>query len=190
MDFQDFQDFFIDHQKNYNVKDQDRLALVTLGVAGEAGEVVELVKKYIRDGHIDREKLALEIGDVMAYLGILADYFDLYLEDCATLTVNKNKSRLAKNELQSKTKSDEKKAIGNIQVFEDDLTIVHPTKSKTVKVDSLKATDIITVNYKKFVIEDLYNFDSTTTQYMCHRYEDHTKAAIIELPNNKLFTVS
>ena len=42
--FNDFQKFFVEHQKNYNVKEEDRLALISLGLAGETGESIELIK--------------------------------------------------------------------------------------------------------------------------------------------------
>ena len=44
-----------------------------MGIAGEAGEIVEHVKKGIFHKHgIDREKLAKELGDLQWYLAALA----------------------------------------------------------------------------------------------------------------------
>ncbi len=42
-----------------------------LGLAGEVGEVSELIKKSIRDNApLDIQKLKLELGDVLWYLAI------------------------------------------------------------------------------------------------------------------------
>lgn len=46
-----------------------------MGLAGETGELIDLIKKQIHHGHIlDREKLTKEIGDVLYYLEIICDY--------------------------------------------------------------------------------------------------------------------
>lgn len=93
MNFNEYQTFFVEHQKNYNVAEQDRLAVLALGLAGETGEAIEHIKKFIRDGKIDRDALSKELGDVLAYLAILADYFDFSLDDIATLSITKNQQR-------------------------------------------------------------------------------------------------
>lgn len=45
------------------------LTIACLGLSGETGEVVDLVKKHMESGKpIDRAKLAYELGDVLHYL--------------------------------------------------------------------------------------------------------------------------
>lgn len=46
-----------------------------MGLAGEAGEVVDYIKKCVVNGHdMDREKILDECGDVMFYIaGLLAE---------------------------------------------------------------------------------------------------------------------
>lgn len=44
------------------------LAYVALGLAGEAGEFANKIKKVLRDGTFDAESLASELGDVLWYL--------------------------------------------------------------------------------------------------------------------------
>ena len=39
----------------------------TLGLVGESGEIAEKIKKYFRDGHIDKANLQKELGDVIFY---------------------------------------------------------------------------------------------------------------------------
>lgn len=49
------------------------LAALALGVAGEAGEVCDLIKKHVGHGHpLDRDKLVKELGDVLWYGSVLA----------------------------------------------------------------------------------------------------------------------
>jgi NTP pyrophosphatase (non-canonical NTP hydrolase) len=43
------------------------LAELGLGLVGDAGEVADLIKKCLRDGVLDREHLAHELGDVLYY---------------------------------------------------------------------------------------------------------------------------
>jgi len=70
----------------------------TLGLAGEAGEVSELIKKMIRDenGHMSperKEKLKKELGDVLWYISITAYEAGLCLDDIAVTNVEKLSSR-------------------------------------------------------------------------------------------------
>lgn len=41
--------------------------VMELGLAGEVGEVMELLKKYVRDGNLDKNLLKKELGDVAFY---------------------------------------------------------------------------------------------------------------------------
>lgn len=48
-------------------------AIFALGLAGEAGEVADLLKKTVGHGHpLDRAKLVKELGDVAWYLTAIA----------------------------------------------------------------------------------------------------------------------
>lgn len=76
-------------------RDND-LAIMTLGLVGEAGEVSEPIKKQLRgDGPLDRGKLALELGDVMHYACAIADHFGLDMEHILNLNVAKIEGRRA-----------------------------------------------------------------------------------------------
>ncbi len=66
----------------------------TLGLAGEAGEVANIVKKIQRDhgGVINdetRAKLKDELGDVLWYISACADELGLTLDEIAAYNVNK-----------------------------------------------------------------------------------------------------
>ncbi len=76
----------------------------TLGLAGEAGEIAEKIKKVIRDknGLIDdqtRQELAKEIGDVLWYISQLASELKLSLDDVAKINIDKLKSRQRRQQL-------------------------------------------------------------------------------------------
>ena len=55
------------------------LYIMATGLAGETGEVMELLKKHVRDGRIDRQELLLELGDVLHYLTRIAAEYGLTL---------------------------------------------------------------------------------------------------------------
>lgn len=64
------------------------------GLAGEAGEVSELIKKGIFHQHgIDREKIKKELGDVLWYVAGLAGQFDLTLKEIMEHNIEKLKAR-------------------------------------------------------------------------------------------------
>lgn len=65
MQFQDFVDFSVARGR----PGERNLAIYGLGLAGETGEAVEHVKKYLRDSKplIGNTKFALELGDIMFY---------------------------------------------------------------------------------------------------------------------------
>ena len=64
-----------------------------IGMCGEAGEVSELVKKYVYHGHtIDTEHLARELGDVLWYVTYMAHLFGYSLGDIMVM----NQEKLAK----------------------------------------------------------------------------------------------
>ena len=77
---------------------RNELLHLVLGLVGESGEVAEKFKKWVRDhdsdeSRIDRADIAKELGDVLWYLAVLADYLDLSLDDIATANLAKLASR-------------------------------------------------------------------------------------------------
>ena len=77
-----------------------------LGLAGETGEVLEIIKKMIRDkgGVFEtapeaREKLKKELGDVLWYLSALSFYNDINLEDIAKTNLEKLASRQRRDKI-------------------------------------------------------------------------------------------
>ena len=65
-----------------------------LGLAGESGKVVDLVKKRMFQGHeLDREKLVEELGDVAWYLAIAAEALGVSLGEVLERNVKKLEAR-------------------------------------------------------------------------------------------------
>ena len=76
----------------------------TLGLAGEAGEVAEKIKKVIRDGNgvvsdEKKEELSKELGDVLWYVANLAEELGSNLDDIAKRNLEKLKSRQERGKL-------------------------------------------------------------------------------------------
>lgn len=76
------------------MSDEKRLANFAMGVAGEAGEVCDYLKKVLFHGHeLDKSVLEKELGDVLWYIATLANTVDLDMEDIAIKNIAKLKKR-------------------------------------------------------------------------------------------------
>lgn len=65
-----------------------------MGLNGEAGEAIDILKKFLFQGHsLDKEHLAKELGDVAWYLAISADALGYTLEDIFQMNISKLKKR-------------------------------------------------------------------------------------------------
>ena len=60
-----------------------------LGLAAEAGEVANKVKKILRDGKFDREAIADEVGDCMWYIAALCRDLNIDMQDIANNNIKK-----------------------------------------------------------------------------------------------------
>lgn len=67
-----------------------KLTLAALGLAGETGEVVDLIKKHLFQGHeIDAQRLRDELGDVLWYFMLLCEAMGYSLHDLMAANVEK-----------------------------------------------------------------------------------------------------
>ena len=65
-----------------------------LGIAGEGGEVADIIKKHIFQGHeLDREHVAKELGDVLWYIALGAHSIGYSLEQIMEMNVEKLRNR-------------------------------------------------------------------------------------------------
>lgn len=82
------------------------LEYLALGLNGEAGEVAEKIKKYVRGDNIQldtpegQKKLARELGDVLWYLTRLVDELDAELEEVVQSNLDKLFDRQERGKLQ------------------------------------------------------------------------------------------
>lgn len=91
------------------VNDYQKLAMVTLnpelskqeillngvmGLCGESGEAIDLVKKHLFQGHnLDKQAIAKELGDIAWYLAETATALDIPLETILEANIEKLKKR-------------------------------------------------------------------------------------------------
>ena len=79
---------------NPELDQKDVLINGVMGLCGESGEAIDIVKKWLAQGHaLDKEKLAKELGDIAWYLAETATALDLNLEDIFRANIEKLKKR-------------------------------------------------------------------------------------------------
>jgi NTP pyrophosphatase (non-canonical NTP hydrolase) len=78
---------------------QHAITYPALGLAGEAGEVANKVKKIIRDGKLDKAALKGEIGDCLWYIAALCRDLNIDLGDVAKSNLEKLQDRKARGTL-------------------------------------------------------------------------------------------
>lgn len=80
--------------KFFTANNLDRILQGVMGLAGESGECVDLVKKFIFQRHsLDSEHLKKELGDVAWYLALTADAIGCSLEDVLETNIKKLEAR-------------------------------------------------------------------------------------------------
>lgn len=73
---------------------KDVLINGVMGLCGEAGEAIEIVKKHLAQGHpLDKEKLIKELGDIAWYLAETATALDVDLNDVFAGNIEKLRKR-------------------------------------------------------------------------------------------------
>ncbi len=73
---------------------KDVLINGVMGLCGESGEAIDIVKKWLAQGHeLDKEKLAKELGDIAWYLAETAWALDFSLEEILQANIDKLKKR-------------------------------------------------------------------------------------------------
>ena len=79
---------------NKDIKKEDILINASMGLCGESGEVVDLVKKHLFQGHdLDKEKIIKELGDVAWYLAESCVALDISLDEVLEKNIKKLKER-------------------------------------------------------------------------------------------------
>ncbi|MES2850553.1 MAG: nucleoside triphosphate pyrophosphohydrolase family protein [Bacteroidota bacterium] len=93
MEFNEYQNLAL---KSEQKQGDEGLIISLLGLAGEAGELLSVYKKYLRDGEshqLYHRDVKEELGDLLWYLASTAKNFNLSLEDIAKYNLKKVEAR-------------------------------------------------------------------------------------------------
>ncbi len=75
---------------NPELSQKDILINGVMGLCGESGEAIDIVKKHLAQGHeLDKAHLVKELGDVAWYIAELATVLGYDLEDVLQMNINK-----------------------------------------------------------------------------------------------------
>ena len=79
---------------NPELSKKDALINGVMGLCGESGEAIDIVKKHLHQGHpLDKEKLVKELGDIAWYLAETAYALDTSLEEVLDQNIAKLRAR-------------------------------------------------------------------------------------------------
>ena len=79
---------------NKDLSEKDVLINGVMGLCGESGEAIDLVKKWLAQGHdLDKDKLISEIGDVAWYIAEIATALGITLEEVLERNIEKLRRR-------------------------------------------------------------------------------------------------
>jgi NTP pyrophosphatase (non-canonical NTP hydrolase) len=89
-----FVDFQVECLRTWGGTPENNELVCGLGIAGEAGEVADIIKKEFFHGHPrDPQRIKDELGDVLHYIAICAWSYGLTLEEVADFNIEKLKLR-------------------------------------------------------------------------------------------------
>ena len=78
----------------FGLSDKDLVLSGVMGLNGEAGEAIDLVKKHLFQGHeLSKDRLAHELGDVAWYIAVAAKGLGYDLETVLQMNIDKLKKR-------------------------------------------------------------------------------------------------
>lgn len=79
---------------NTEIDKKELILNASMGLCGESGEVIDLVKKHLFQGHdLDDEKLIKELGDVAWYLAEAATALNVDLSEILEKNIKKLENR-------------------------------------------------------------------------------------------------
>ena len=81
-------------------KTEHQVLYPALGLAAEAGEVANKVKKMLRDGNFNREDVAAEVGDCLWYIAALCRDLNFDMGYIARCNLDKLHSRMERGTIQ------------------------------------------------------------------------------------------
>ena len=79
---------------NPELSKKDVLINAVMGLCGESGEAIDIVKKHLHQEHeLDQDKLVKELGDIAWYLAEAAYALDIPLDDVLQRNIDKLRAR-------------------------------------------------------------------------------------------------
>lgn len=79
---------------NKNLSQKEHLINGVMGMCGEAGECIDMVKKMFMQGHeLDKKHIEKELGDVLWYIAETATALDLSLDEIMQKNIDKLQAR-------------------------------------------------------------------------------------------------
>lgn len=79
---------------NKELSKKEILINSVMGLCGESGEAIDIVKKHLAHGHeLNKNALAKELGDIAWYLAEAALALDMTLEEVFQMNIDKLKKR-------------------------------------------------------------------------------------------------
>ena len=79
---------------NRDLTQMEKLTDGLMGLNGEAGECIDILKKHLYQGHgLDREHIAKELGDVAWYLAVSANAIGYDLDSIFEINISKLQDR-------------------------------------------------------------------------------------------------
>ncbi len=93
--FMDIVEYTKEVHRTCDIQDRrELLTLAALGIAGEAGEVVDIIKKVLYHAHeLDTLALCTEVGDLLWYITLLCETSGFTLENVMQTNVEKLRQR-------------------------------------------------------------------------------------------------
>lgn len=109
MNFKEYQEKALKTKGTYTDK-MDQLINGVMGLNGESGEVIDVVKKYLYQGHtLDKDKIINELGDTLWYINLIANGINMSLEDIAKYNIGKLEKRYPKGYFRAEDSVNRKK---------------------------------------------------------------------------------
>ena len=79
---------------NPSLNKKEILVNGVMGLNGESGEVIDIVKKHMFQGHeLDKDKIKKELGDVMWYVAEVCEALNLNLDEVMEGNIEKLRKR-------------------------------------------------------------------------------------------------
>jgi NTP pyrophosphatase (non-canonical NTP hydrolase) len=117
MDFREYHEEMRRTASQFAINNEN-LCLAAMGIAGEAGEVADYIKKVVFHSHeLSKEKIAEELGDVLWYMTYLCEMIGYDLGQIADMNSKKLRKRYPEGWDEERSKNREEQAYakgGNI----------------------------------------------------------------------------